>query len=103
MLQIARGKNARQRHSALLEDCGRKTLPYSTVARWAYALRRGREDDHKNVELAASDDVHVNTASALLEEHRCWTCIERAREVGIAPSTILHILKKKLKGVEKFY
>ena len=30
---------------------------------------------------------------------KCWnnTCIEQAREVGIAPGTILHILKKMLK------
>ena len=41
--------------------------------------------------------MHVNTVRTLLEEHRCWTCTELAREVGIAPGTILHILKKKLK------
>ena len=51
-IQIERGKNARQCHSALLEACGIETLPYSTVARWAYAFRRGREAVHQNVELA---------------------------------------------------
>ncbi|KAJ4425542.1 hypothetical protein ANN_27736 [Periplaneta americana] len=45
---------------------------------------------------SASVDVHVNAVRALLEEHRCWTYIELAGVVGIAPGTILHILKKKL-------
>ena len=43
-IQIARDKNARQCHTALLEVCGRETLLYRTVAMWAYAFRRGRED-----------------------------------------------------------
>ena len=73
-----------------------ETLPYRTVARWAYAFRREREDVHKK-QQSASDDVHVNAVKALLEEHSCWTYIELAREDGIAPGTILHILKKKLK------
>ena len=42
-----RDKNARQCHTALLEACGRETLPYHTMARWAYACRRGREDVHQ--------------------------------------------------------
>ena len=65
---------------------------------WAYAFRGGREDVHKkrgaDRPQSASDVVYVNAVRALLEEHRCWTCIELAREVGIAPGTILHILKK---------
>ena len=40
---------------------------------------------------SASDDVHVNVVRALLEEHRCWTCIEIAREIGIAPGMFLHL------------
>ena len=71
------------------------------MARWANAFRRGREDVHQKRgagrQQSARDDVHVNAVRALLEEHRCWTCIELAREVGVAPGTILHILKKKLK------
>ena len=50
-IQIAGGKNARQCHTALLEACGRETLPYLTVARWAYTFCRGRKDVHQNVEL----------------------------------------------------
>ncbi|KAJ4443339.1 hypothetical protein ANN_05007 [Periplaneta americana] len=45
--QIARGKNARQCHTALLEACGRETLSYRTVARWVHAFRCGREDVHQ--------------------------------------------------------
>ena len=40
-IQIAKGKNARQCHTALLEGCGREILPYCIVARWTYAFRRG--------------------------------------------------------------
>ena len=46
-IQIARGKNARQCHTALLEACGRETLPYRTVARQAYVFRSGRKDVHQ--------------------------------------------------------
>ena len=48
-IRIARGKNARQCHTTLLKACGRQTLPYRrpTVARWAYAFCRGREDVHQ--------------------------------------------------------
>ncbi|PSN45363.1 hypothetical protein C0J52_06520 [Blattella germanica] len=70
------------------------------MARWANAFRRGRGDVNKKRGAgrlqSASDDVHVNAVRALLEEHCYWTCIELAREVGVAPGTILHILKKKL-------
>ncbi|KAJ4440404.1 hypothetical protein ANN_08545 [Periplaneta americana] len=64
----------------------------------ARAFHNGREDVHQKrvadrLQLA-SDDMHVNAARALLEEHHYWTCTELAREVGIAPSMILHILKK---------
>ena len=45
-IQIGRGKNARQCHTALLEACGRETLPCRTVARRVYAFHRGREDVH---------------------------------------------------------
>ena len=31
-IETARGKNARQYHTALLDACGRETLPYRTVA-----------------------------------------------------------------------
>ena len=83
-IQIARGKIAPQYHTALMEACGRETLTYRTMAGWAYAFHRGREDLHKKRGAgrpqSASDDVHVNTVRALLEEHRCWTCIELARD-----------------------
>ncbi|PSN51982.1 hypothetical protein C0J52_18907 [Blattella germanica] len=63
------------------------------MARWANAFRRGREDVHQKRGAgrpqSARDDVHVNAVRALLEEH--------PREVGVAPGTILHILKKMLK------
>ena len=100
-LQAKRCKNARQGYSGLLEVCGRETLPYRTVARWANAFPRGREDFNlkrgAGRPQTASDDVHANAVRALLQEHRCWTCIELARQVGIVPGTFLHILKKKLK------
>ena len=44
---IARGKNARQCHTALLKACDRETLPHRTVVRWAYTFRRVREDVHQ--------------------------------------------------------
>ncbi|KAJ4441030.1 hypothetical protein ANN_10879 [Periplaneta americana] len=76
----------------LLEACGRETSPYRTVARWAHAFRNGMEDVHQKHGAgrpqSASDDVHVNAVRALLKEYRCWTCVELAREVGIAPGTI---------------
>ena len=46
---------------------------------------------------SASDDVHVKAIRALMEEHRCWTCTEIARDVVNSLDTILYILKKKLK------
>ena len=68
MMQIARGKNARQCHRALLEAFGRETLPHRTVARWANAFRRGREDLHKKHGAgrlqSESDYVHVNAVWA---------------------------------------
>ncbi|PSN37524.1 hypothetical protein C0J52_14902 [Blattella germanica] len=100
LCKVARGINARQCHTELLEACGKETLPYRTVARWANEFRRGREDDNKKRGAgrpqSASDYVHVNVVRALQEEHRCWTCIELAREVGVAPGMILHVLMKKL-------
>ena len=55
-------------------------------------IRRDREDVRvkrgDGRPQSACDDVRVNALRALLEEHRCWTCIELAREVGIAPGTI---------------
>ncbi|PSN50714.1 Uridine 5'-monophosphate synthase [Blattella germanica] len=49
-----------------------------------------REDVHQKHGAgrpqSARDDVHVNAVRALLEAHRCWTCIELAREVGVAPA-----------------
>ena len=45
----------------------------------------------------AGDDMHVNAVTALLEKQRCWNSIELARQIGIAPAAIFHILKKKLK------
>ena len=100
-IQIARGKNVRQCHTAL-RKLVIETLSYCTVARWAYAIRRGREDVHKKRGAgrpqSASDDVHENAVRELLEEHRCRSCsVKLAREVGIAPGTILHILRKKIK------
>ena len=72
-IQFARGKNARQCHTALTEACGRETSPYRTMARWAYAFLRGRDDVHQKHGAgrlqSASDDVHVNPVRALLEEH----------------------------------
>ena len=50
-IQIARDKNARQCYKALLEACGKENLPYHTLARWAYAFRRGREDVHHAMQL----------------------------------------------------
>ena len=71
-----------------MEVCDRETLPYRTVARWAYVFDRGREDVHQKRGAgrlqSASDDIHMNTVRALLEEHLCWTSIELAREVEIA-------------------
>ena len=73
--KIAEGKNAGQCHTALLEACGRETLPYRTAARWANAFRRRREDVHQKRGAgrphSASDDVYVNAVRAELEQHRC--------------------------------
>ena len=55
-IHIARGKNARQWHTALLEACGREILPYRTVARWAYIFRRGGKC-HRAV-IAVKQSVH---------------------------------------------
>ena len=51
-IQVVKEKKTGQCHTALLEAYGRETLLYHTVARWAYAFHRGREDVHKNMELA---------------------------------------------------
>ena len=70
------------------------------MARWAYAFCRRRDVNQKRGTgrpQSESDDVHVNAARALLEEQLFWICIELAWELRIAPSTILQILKKKLK------
>ncbi|PSN58357.1 hypothetical protein C0J52_12991 [Blattella germanica] len=100
-IQVARCINARQYHTELLEACGKETLPYRTMARCVNAFRRRREDVHQKRGAgrpqSARDDVHVNAVRALLEEHHCWTCIKLTREVGVAPGTIFHLLKKKLK------
>ena len=74
-----------------MQFCGRETLLYRTVASWAKTFCRGREAGRPQSEC---DCVHVNAVRALLEEHRCWTCIELAEKVGIAPGTVLHKLKK---------
>ena len=63
-IQIARGKNARQCHTALLEACGRETLPYRTVAWWAHTFRREFiKKRGAGKPQSASDDVHVNAKS----------------------------------------
>ena len=76
-IQVARGINARQCHTELLEACGKETSPCRTVARWANAFRRGMEDVHQKCGAgrpqSSRDYVHVNAVRALLEEHRCWT------------------------------
>ena len=46
-IQIARGTNAHQCHTVLVEGCGKETLRYRTLAKWAYAFRRAREDVHQ--------------------------------------------------------
>ena len=56
----------------------------------------------KNVELADCNQ-QATMCMRMLEERSCWTCIELAREVGIAPGTKLHIpylrrTKQKWKG-----
>ena len=33
--------------NAILEACGRETLSYRSMVRWAYAFHRGREDVHQ--------------------------------------------------------
>ena len=56
-IQIVRGRNTRQCHTALLEAYGVETLPYRTVAKWSYAFDRGKEDVHQ-----------CHTASIVLEQ-----------------------------------
>ena len=45
-IQRARGKNARQYHTALLDACATEILIYNVKARWAYEFRRASEDVH---------------------------------------------------------
>ena len=63
------------------------------------AFRQGREEcQHRTCAgrpVAATDDLHVQAVSVLLEEDRCWTCVEISRELGIAASTVHTILRKK--------
>ncbi|KAJ4444495.1 hypothetical protein ANN_06287 [Periplaneta americana] len=42
-------------------------------------------------------DKHVQTVSALVETNRSLTIRELAQDTGLAPSTVLHILKDRLK------
>ena len=90
-IQVARGKNASQSFRALQEACGREVLTYRTIARWMEAFRRGREEcqyrAHAGRPVAATDVLHVQAVRVLLEEDKCWTCVEISRELGIAALT----------------
>ena len=67
-IRIARGKNSRHCHTALLEACGTETLPYRTVVRWAF--RGGREDVHQcHTAITAvdqSDKTEAFTAGVMI-------------------------------------
>ncbi|KAJ4430667.1 hypothetical protein ANN_19257 [Periplaneta americana] len=45
----------------------------------------------------SDDDEHVQTVSALVETDRNLTIRELAQDTGLAPSTVLHNLKDRLK------
>ena len=97
-IQIGREKNASQCFGALREACGREVLPYRTIARWVETFRQGREEcQHRACAgrpFAATDDLHFQALGVLLEEDRCWTCVEISREICIAASTDHTILTK---------
>ncbi|KAJ4445892.1 hypothetical protein ANN_12578 [Periplaneta americana] len=69
--RIARSQNARQCHTALLEDCGRETYYIALWLGGRMHFAVGGKLFIKNVELADCNR-QVNAVRALLEEHRCW-------------------------------
>ena len=98
-IRVAREKNASQCFRALQEACGREVLPFRPIARWVEAFCQGREECQHRARasrpVAATDYLHVQAVKVLLEEDRCWTCVEISRELGTAVSTVHTILIKK--------
>ena len=43
-IAVLRGRNAKECHSEPTETLGNRALPYRTVARWAAAFHRGRQE-----------------------------------------------------------
>ena len=59
-IQTARGKNARQCHTALLEASGRGTLPYSTISgrtHFAYQCHTGIIAVEQSVQRLVKEDA----------------------------------------------
>ena len=98
-VECARGRNARQCYEGLQEACGDSALPYRTVAWWVKAFRDGRENvtdmPRPGRPAVSVDDVH--NVNALVLADRNVTIRELANDVGLAHSTVLYILKKRLK------
>ena len=83
----------------LQQACVASALPYRTVARWVRAFK----EEHENVSNmpwsghppVSDEDVHI--VSALMKMDQNFTIRELAQKTGLAPSTVLHILKDQLR------
>ena len=98
-LECARGHTARQCHHGLQQACGASALPYRTVARWVRAFKEGHENvsDMPRSGHPPVCDEDVQTVSVLVEADRNFSIRELAQETGLAPLTVLHILKDRLR------
>ena len=98
----SRDCTARQCHQGLQQACGASALPYRTVARWVKAFKEGRKNvsDMPRSGHPPVSDNDIHAVSTLVETGRNFTIRKLAQETGLAPSTVLHILKDRL-GMRK--
>ena len=84
-IEILRGKNPTEIHSALSEVCGEFTVVRSKVYRWVNRFRGGCvsiDNDQKPGRPRTSDEISVKLMADALEEDRPATCEELSRATG---------------------
>ncbi|KFM70806.1 Mariner Mos1 transposase, partial [Stegodyphus mimosarum] len=97
-VECARGRTARQCHQGLQEACGESALPYRTVARWVKAFNEGHPNvaDMLRPGRPSVSDADVQAVAALMDSDCRQTIRQPAGQTGLAPTTVLHILKERL-------